>query len=72
MDSDAQKMPPPQSLERAGRKIEVPKFIDPVFAKTSPKRSFSVIQNEPFGLVFVKTWSIISGTYVGAGRRLSK
>jgi hypothetical protein len=30
--------------------------------KTSPKRSFSVIQNERFGLVFVKTGSIISGT----------
>ncbi len=40
----------------------VPEFIDPVFVKTSPKRSFSVIQNERFGLVFVKTGSIISGT----------
>jgi hypothetical protein len=37
-------------------------FIDPVFAKTSPKRSFSVIQNERFGLVFANTGSIISGT----------
>ena len=27
----------------------VPEFIDPVFAKTSPKRSFSVIENERFG-----------------------
>jgi hypothetical protein len=27
----------------------VPEIIDPVFAKTSPKRSFSVIENEPFG-----------------------
>jgi hypothetical protein len=42
----------------------VPEFIDPVFVKTSPKRSFSVIQNERFGLVFVKTGSIISGTVV--------
>jgi hypothetical protein len=42
----------------------VPEFIDPVFVKTSPKRSFSVIQNERFGLVFVKTGSIISGTGV--------
>jgi hypothetical protein len=25
--------------------IQVAKFIDPVFAKTSPKRSFSVIEN---------------------------
>jgi hypothetical protein len=40
----------------------VPEFIDPVFVKTSPKRSFSVIQNERFGLVFVKPGSIISGT----------
>jgi hypothetical protein len=40
----------------------VPEFIDPVFAKTSPKRSFSVIENERFGLVFAKTGSIISGT----------
>jgi hypothetical protein len=40
----------------------VPEFVDLVFAKTSPKRSFSVIQNERFGLVFVKTGSIISGT----------
>ncbi len=42
----------------------VPEFIDPVFPKTSPKRSFSVIQNERFGLVFSKTGSIISGTAV--------
>jgi hypothetical protein len=40
----------------------VPEFIDPVFTKTSPKRSFSVTQNERFGLVFAKTGSIISGT----------
>ncbi len=40
----------------------MPEFIDPVFVKTSTKRSFSVIQNERFGLVFVKTGSIISGT----------
>ncbi len=32
--------------------IPVPEFLDPVFTKTSPKRSFSVIQNERFGLVF--------------------
>jgi hypothetical protein len=37
------------------RKRPVPEFIDPVFTKTSPKRSFSVIQNERFGLVFAKT-----------------
>ncbi len=40
----------------------MPEFIDPVFAKASPKRSFSVIENERFGLVFAKTGSIISGT----------
>jgi hypothetical protein len=40
----------------------VPEFIDPVFAKTSPKRSFSVIENERFLLVFANTGSIISGT----------
>ncbi len=40
----------------------MPEFIDPVFAKTSPKRSFSVIENEPFGLVFAKTGFINSVT----------
>ncbi len=30
--------------------------------KTSPKRSYSVIEKERFGLVFAKTMSIISGT----------
>ncbi len=40
----------------------MPEFIDPVFAKTSQKRSFSVIQNEHFMLVFANTGSIISGT----------
>ncbi len=40
----------------------VPEFIDPVFAKTSPKRSFLVIENERFRLVFAKTGSINSGT----------
>jgi hypothetical protein len=42
----------------------VPEFIDPVFTKTSPKRSFSISENERFGLVFVKIGSIISGTGV--------
>jgi hypothetical protein len=32
--------------------------------KTSPKRSYSVIENKRFGLVFAKTVSIISGTGV--------
>ncbi len=33
---------------------KVPEFIDPVFAKTGPKRSFSMIENELFMLVFAK------------------
>jgi hypothetical protein len=44
------------------KNIPVPEFIDPVFVKTSPKRSFSMTENEQFGLVFAKTGSIISGT----------
>ncbi len=48
----------------------VPEFIDPVFAKTSPKRSFRMTENERIGLVFVKTGSINSGTGVhGANMR---
>ncbi len=40
----------------------VPEFIDLVFAKTSTKRSFSMSENERFGLFFAKTGSINSGT----------
>jgi hypothetical protein len=40
----------------------LPEFIDLVFAKTSTKRSFTVIENKRFGLVFAKTGSIKSGT----------
>jgi hypothetical protein len=32
-----------------------PEIIDPVFTKTSPKRSFSMTEYERFGLVFTKT-----------------
>jgi hypothetical protein len=39
-----------------------PEFIDPVFTKTSPKRSFSLNRKRAFWLVFAKTGSIISGT----------
>ncbi len=39
----------------------VPEFIDPVFTKTSPKRSFSLNRKRAFWLVFAKTGSIISG-----------
>jgi hypothetical protein len=31
----------------------VPEFIDPVFAKTSPKRPFPMIENERFGGILV-------------------
>jgi hypothetical protein len=48
-------------------KEPVPEIIDPVFAKTSPERSFCMTENEHFGLVFVKTGSINSGTEVLAG-----
>jgi len=40
----------------------VPEFIDPVFTKTSPKRSLSLNRKRAFWLVFAKTGSIISGT----------
>jgi hypothetical protein len=40
----------------------VPEFIGPFFAKTTPKRSFSVIINELFKLVCAKTGSINSST----------
>ncbi len=37
----------------------MPEFIDPVFAKTSPKHLFSMIGNMRVGLAFAKTRSII-------------
>ncbi len=40
----------------------VPEFIEPVFAKTIPKRSFSMTETERFALVFVKAGSINSVT----------
>ncbi len=42
----------------------MPEFKDPVFAKTSLKGSFSIIENERFGLVFAKTRSMNSGSVV--------
>ncbi len=42
--------------------IPVPEIIDPVFAKTSQNARFLLSENERFGLVFVKTGSINSGT----------
>jgi hypothetical protein len=46
----------------------VPQFIDPVFAKTHPKCSFSVNENDRFGLVFANTGSKNSGTDKGMVR----
>jgi hypothetical protein len=43
----------------------VPEIIDPVFAKTRQNARFLLSENERFGLVFVKTGSINSGTDVG-------
>jgi hypothetical protein len=40
----------------------VPEIIDPVFAKTSQNARFLLSENERFGLVFVKSGSINSGT----------
>jgi hypothetical protein len=50
----------------------VPEFIDPVFAKTSPKRSFSMSENQRSELVFAKTGPINSGTGAGAHRKKSQ
>jgi hypothetical protein len=53
----------PNAHLRAGKGVTaVPDFIDPVFGKTSSKRSFSVMQNKRIGLVFPKTGSINSVT----------
>ena len=40
----------------------MPEIIDPVSAKTSQNARFLLSENERFGLVFVKTGSINSGT----------
>ncbi len=44
----------------------MPEIIDPVFAKTSQYARFLLSENERFGLVFVKTGSINSGTVVSS------
>jgi hypothetical protein len=41
--------------EKQDTQTTVPEIIDPVFAKTSPKRTFSMTEYERFGLVFTKT-----------------
>jgi hypothetical protein len=38
-----------------GKSLTVLEIIDPLFAKTSPKRSFSITEYERVGLVFTKT-----------------
>ncbi len=45
----------------------MPEIIDPVFAKTSQNARFLLSENERFGLVFVKTGSINSGTGLTVG-----
>jgi hypothetical protein len=51
----------------SGKITPVPEIIDPVFAKTSQNARFLLSENEHFGLVFVKTGSINSGTEKAAG-----
>jgi hypothetical protein len=46
-------MPQEDTLDKL--RTPVPEIIDPVFSKTSPKRSFSMTEYEHFGLVFTKT-----------------
>jgi hypothetical protein len=41
--------------QASNKKCSVPEIIDTDFAKTSPKRSFSMTEYERFGLVFTKT-----------------
>ncbi len=43
-----------EGQDKSGSKA-VPEIIDPVFAKTSRKRSFSMTEYERFRLVFTKT-----------------
>ncbi len=45
-----------------GVQSTVPEIIGPVFAKTSQNARFLLSENERFGLVFVKTGTINSGT----------
>jgi hypothetical protein len=68
----AQHGDPPGWLEESD---PCPNLKTRVFVKTSPKCSYSVIENEHFGLVFAKTGSIILGTdrfddFVGVGRAI--
>jgi hypothetical protein len=51
-----------ENLDGNVQHTTVPEIIDPVFAKTSQNARFLLSENERFGLVFVKTGSINSGT----------
>ncbi len=51
-----------------GTTTPVPEIIDPVFTKTSQNARFLLSENERFGLVFVKTGSINSGTVVNLSK----
>jgi hypothetical protein len=60
---------PLRTEDLPGRPAAVPEIIDTVFAKTSPKRSFSMTEYERCGLVFTKTrvykfghWCLLSKT----------
>ncbi len=50
--------------------IPLPEIIDPVFAKTCQNARFLLSENERFGLVFVKTGSINSGTGLHKGLKI--
>ncbi len=50
------------------RNCPVPEIIDTVFAKTSPKRSFSMTEYERFGLFFTKTRVYKFGHWVRSQR----
>jgi hypothetical protein len=51
-------------LSEDAKTLPVPEIIDPVFAKTSQNARFLLSENERFGLVFVKTGSINSGSAI--------
>jgi hypothetical protein len=53
---------PARQVTYLAESIPVPQIIDPVFMKTSSKRSFSMTENERFGLVFANTGSTNSDT----------
>ncbi len=58
--------------EAYGQVTSVPEIIDPVFAKTSQNARFLLSENERFGLVFVKTGFINSGTGLAKKIEISK